>query len=135
MYEESLLCIDSDSSLLRTISSLIIIGSSGWLSHLNSLSAQFLILRAALQFDLEKIFKCLSWGLCKNLIIRGEYFKFTSFSIKILDDVEVEEDSGDEWFIEQNISESIDNINMNNKFKYGFALTKSNVFSKLSVFA
>ncbi len=44
-----------------------------------------------------------------------------------------EEDSSDEYFIDQNINLNEEKINLNN-FKYGFALTyESNVFSKLSV--
>ncbi len=46
--------------------------------------------------------------------------------------IENEEDSSDEWYIEQNIN-PLDELNINNKFNYGFALTKSNIFSKLSV--
>jgi hypothetical protein len=46
---------------------------------------------------------------------------------------EEEEDDGSEWFIEQKINiENESNLNIN-PCKYGFAQTKSNVFSKLSV--
>lgn len=45
-----------------------------------------------------------------------------------------QEDSGDEWFVDQidNSNEENENITLNS-FNYGFAHKKSNVFSKLSV--
>ncbi len=46
---------------------------------------------------------------------------------------EINENSGDEWFIEQDLKENEAKGTPLTTIKYGFALTKSNVFSKLSV--
>ena len=48
---------------------------------------------------------------------------------------EDEIEDGDEWFIEQNVnSDNVNDIDLNSiSVKYGFAQTKTNVFSKLSV--
>lgn len=49
-------------------------------------------------------------------------------------DKEDEDDDENEWFLEQKINESQNNIGeLNSKCKYGFSNGKSNVFSKLSV--
>lgn len=58
--------------------------------------------------------------------------KIENLNEEFQDEDEVEDD-GSEWFIEQKVNiESELNLNLN-PCKYGFAQTKSNVFSKLSV--
>ena len=43
-----------------------------------------------------------------------------------------DEEDGDRWFIEQQVRDDVDDLKITDS-KYGFALTKSNIFSKLSV--